>query len=410
MSHPRILQLTTFPIDPPDSGGKLRCFKIREALRSKFEVETLSFHVSDLDRIHPWQIDVSLQGCLAEVQHTCLLDWGIFPYLFKKPELLEVVASKIKNFKPGILWCEQPYAWELVVWLQRAGVIGPEVQVVYSSHNHESKMKKAIYESVFAEDTFQKNFQKVEALESGMIASCDWALGVLLSDIEVIRDHQPQKYVGHFVNGHSRPVHLDRRSYWNQIFNDTPGAINWVHVGSAHPPNINSFMKLLSAFRKLKSEGRNLPPFRIWVFGSLMYGFSTEIQREFDFLKFVGPSSESDIDSAIIESDGVVLPIWEGGGSNLKTAQALLSGKAVLGSKYAFRGFEEFSKENGVSSFEEAEELLRALLVKPANATFARPKVERAIDWTNVLAPLPDLVQSQWDRFNQKRVVDENLL
>jgi glycosyltransferase involved in cell wall biosynthesis len=56
----------------------------------------------------------------------------------------------------------------------------------------------------------------------------------------------------------------------------------------------------------------------------------------------VGQLTESRLRALIGIADCLLLPITEGGGSNLKTAEALLSGKPIVGTSHAFRSFDEF--------------------------------------------------------------------
>jgi glycosyltransferase involved in cell wall biosynthesis len=52
---------------------------------------------------------------------------------------------------------------------------------------------------------------------------------------------------------------------------------------------------------------------------------------------------DSDLSAVKSLAHGFVLPIPFGGGSNIKTAEALYSGKYVVGTPAAFRGYERYS-------------------------------------------------------------------
>jgi hypothetical protein len=102
--------------------------------------------------------------------------------------------------------------------------------------------------------------------------------------------------------------------------------------------------------------------------------------------------SGDDIESAILASSGVVLPIWEGGGSNLKTAQALLSNKCVVGSEFSFRGFEQCADEPGVFLAEQAEDLAKLLLSTTPQSSYFRGDNVQALKWERILDPLPRFI------------------
>ena len=55
------------------------------------------------------------------------------------------------------------------------------------------------------------------------------------------------------------------------------------------------------------------------------------------------------------------MPIWEGGGSNLKTAQALVSGKYILSTNYAFRGYEEFASTESLLLTDDAKSFVKEM-------------------------------------------------
>ena len=57
----------------------------------------------------------------------------------------------------------------------------------------------------------------------------------------------------------------------------------------------------------------------------------------------------SDLDYLINRAAVVLLPIAQGGGSNIKTAEALLSGRPIVASSTAFRGYEAFRNSAGVT-------------------------------------------------------------
>ena len=134
----------------------------------------------------------------------------------------------------------------------------------------------------------------------------------------------------------------------------------------------------------------------LWVLGSVGSCFLGEAvdfrQEDFPWLHILGPVSSDDITSAIMCSSGVILPLWEGGGSNLKTAQALLSGKCVLGSNFSFRGFEHFSNEPGVSLAPDAGGLARLLVEAHPLKKYSRTESVKLLTWEYVLETLPTFI------------------
>ncbi|MGL4370313.1 MAG: glycosyltransferase, partial [Spirochaetota bacterium] len=69
----------------------------------------------------------------------------------------------------------------------------------------------------------------------------------------------------------------------------------------------------------------------------------------------------SDLDSFYYNADLVVLPIFTGGGMKTKTAEAMMFGRSILGTKEAFAGYDiDFSR--GGALCESAEDFIRAIV------------------------------------------------
>lgn len=58
----------------------------------------------------------------------------------------------------------------------------------------------------------------------------------------------------------------------------------------------------------------------------------------------LGEATDDVKNAAFTISSAVVLPVATGGGTNLKTAEALLTGLPIVSTSFAMRGFEKFSK------------------------------------------------------------------
>jgi glycosyltransferase involved in cell wall biosynthesis len=58
----------------------------------------------------------------------------------------------------------------------------------------------------------------------------------------------------------------------------------------------------------------------------------------------------------------VLLPITYGGGSNLKTAEALAAGKWVVATSTSLRGYEEFREEPGVLIADDRQSFRKAVM------------------------------------------------
>jgi glycosyltransferase involved in cell wall biosynthesis len=138
------------------------------------------------------------------------------------------------------------------------------------------------------------------------------------------------------------------RNYWETIFKRLGAKQIILFVGSAHPPNWTGFLQMVG-----KGLGFIPANTRIVVAGSISDYFEREIKPEtleiedatFWLRAFsVGRLSEERLGALIEQCDIMLLPITEGGGSNLKTAEAILANKKVVTTDHALRSFEWFKK------------------------------------------------------------------
>lgn len=382
----KILQMATYDVEQPSHGGKLRSHYMRKALRSRFVVETLSFEWSDHDDAATLQVlldqalwsDFGLNGLV--------IDWGICTYLDRRAEVYAAVSEKVKAYSPDVLLIEQPFLWPLAQRFLRDGTVDPEARIIYSSHNIEVGMKRKIYFDAFPPETAEKYTQYVNDIETGIIRHAHGALAVSEHDASYISElaNIPTRV---FANGHTRPKRNDQDGEWSRFFADYK--VNWVFVGSWHPPNINGLRDLLAAMPVTVDSDQ----FALWVLGSAGNGLLSleEFRKEdYPYLKVLGPVSAEDIDAAIMNSSGVVLPIWEGGGSNLKTAQALLSCKCIVGADFSFRGFESFVNEDGVFLGETPAEVSRLICESNPADSYKRSDAVASLEWNYVTKELAD--------------------
>jgi hypothetical protein len=391
----KILQITTYPIDYPDHGGKLRSFHIRKALRSRFTVETLTFTLGAGDSIEGLNVCLDHDSCMQLLKNGNLTDWGINTYLETRPDLTRRVLEAVRAYAPDVLLVEQPFMWPLVDEMLRQHIVPADIFVVYSSHNNEYALKKGIYESIFQGAELESNLSRVAQIEQAIAARSDLSLAVTETDIDHLKTLAPDTDVLFYRNGHQGLGDTPAVARWRQKFKDYKR--NWVFVGSWHPPNYEGLYALVTG-------GINDMPsneLQLWVFGNAGPGLLTAYGLDAKHLKNMsieGPAEADEINSAIAAATGVALPVWGGGGSNLKTAQALLSGKAVAGSNYSFRGFEGYMEQPGVFLFETAAELVRGMGSLQVESAYSRPDTERDLKWENLLSDLPQKIETYFSR------------
>lgn len=253
--------------------------------------------------------------------------------------------TKALNVKPDIIHLEQPWLLPLVLRWRKEGRV-TDARVIYGSQNIEAPLKRAILKQygVVEADAVAT---EIAQLEMDVCECADLVLAVSESDREALASMTNTPVIL-AANGIA-PWHSDASclTRWREKLPPGPFAL---FVGSAHPPNFSGFFGTLG-----ESLGFLPPDCRICVVGSA----GAHLPEHPSFQRWK-PLNESririlgmldDVDMAAVKdlAHVFILPITEGGGSNIKTAEALYSGKHVLGTPTSFRGFDRFLTMPGVN-------------------------------------------------------------
>lgn len=106
---------------------------------------------------------------------------------------------------------------------------------------------------------------------------------------------------------------------------------------------------------------------------------------------------QSCLNGLLEEAQCIVLPLTQGG-TNLKTAEALWSGKYVLATKVAMRGFEKYYGANGVFVIDEPDAFkrkLRELMQIPSlSLRLEERNLRKDLLWENSIGSLPEFIKN----------------
>jgi len=172
----------------------------------------------------------------------------------------------------------------------------------------------------------------------------------------------------------------------------TAGLPYALYCASAHPPNMNGFFEIFGGgFGSLK------PDQRLVVAGGAGTCIAQDPRLQQSALLAQRTLAPGVVSQACLEGllDGahcIVLPLTQGGGTNLKTAEALWSGKHIVATSVAMRGFEGFNGSSGVwladdpAAFKCA--LRQAMSLPPLALTEPEVQARRSVLWEHCLTPL----------------------
>jgi glycosyltransferase involved in cell wall biosynthesis len=389
----RIAQLTPYPTRQPRHGGQLRAHHAARALEAAGHVvERISVFSSthypptgdepavDLAAMRPrhrWRdvpqvADMTL-GDLAATDAACFA----------------ALSARLDAARAELVMLEEPWLWPGVRrW--RAGLPLPP-PVIFNAYNIESRAKAKILADAGAPEA-ARIVADVDALERDLAGAAAGVTATTAEDAAVLREWTAATVVvarngtvarqtAHLHGILPAPLDPQRRYV--------------LFVGSAHPPNASGFLALaLPALPVLRSTERIVVAGDVCTLLApvLAAGGPNFMLR--DRLVLLGPVGDLALDCLLGNAAGILLPITYGGGSNLKTAEALISGLPVVGTSQAFRGFAEFADRPRVT-IADTPDAFAAGIRRALEAGASLPAADAGpLLWDTTLRPLVDLVAS----------------
>ncbi len=383
MATSTILGFTTYPIVRPRHGGQRRMAAFGDFYRSRgldfIAVCTYEPTSFDAGQVGPYDIPLTF----ADQRK------GPFPigdllcgdYSAQSPAAYTHYKALVERLEPAAIHVEQPFMWPLVDRLRREGVL-QGVRLIYSSQNWESPLRDRIMELGGVPPSLRRAITSdIEALERDICAQADIVVAVTAGDMAQYRPLVKESTQLFLVpNGTDRrtplPGYQDMACV--KIFS---GMSPFVFVGGGYPPNYLGFNELVL--------GEGLPPSPPVKFLAVCGGVGHGIVQSEAFrrapsdnaerMHFFNPISDEELTALHRISRGALLPIQFGGGSNLKTAEALAMGKWVVTTSMALRGFDGFDSGTGI-------------LVADT------PRLFREAMGHALSAPPPELDEAEWTR------------
>jgi glycosyltransferase involved in cell wall biosynthesis len=127
-------------------------------------------------------------------------------------------------------------------------------------------------------------------------------------------------------------------------------------IGSGHPPNVEGSIKYLY------DAATWMPNNSMLVYlGDIGKRLRENVGKEISLINstevlFLGVKSNEELEKLIASASVILLPIPYGGGSNLKTAEALASGRPIVGTTKSFRSFQPFANSRNVVITDDVDE------------------------------------------------------
>ncbi len=392
-----ILLLSTYPFAEPRHGGQVRIANIAKTFSvAGWQVESMAIYelesyksdcLGRCDISFPSKSpyrkfhgrDVPLINDLLTGIYAAAVDGGFLDVLIKLPKHLDAIHV------------EQPWLWPLASKIKQL----PEFKntcLIYGSQNIEAPLKQEIL-ACYNVDAADDVIAEINALEQQAACEADISVAVTQADLDTLIKWGAKRPV--LAPNGIAPWQAKQEvlEHWRERLPQAP----WIlYVASAHPPNFTGFTQCIG-----ESLGCIPPDSRLVVAGSVCEHIYAQLVAtpwhtlNLSRIQLLFTLSDDDLAAVKTLAHAFLLPIPHGGGSNIKTAEALYSGAYVIGTEAAYRGFESFTGlpevtvANSPAQFQAS---LRDILTRPP-ATTATREPRDILPWDRCLAPIPNEVE-----------------
>ena len=386
----KILILCTYPIDVPRHGGQIRVSNLADYYqKAGFQVEVVGVSGSESYPESKGFDDFPGASVLASVMENSFLmeDVAIGQLYEANDKYFSSLANRIKQI-PDIIHVEQPWLFAFAKRFIKEKA-AQQVKLIYGSQNIEYKLKESILNSYFNSSEVAQRVEQVKRIEMQAVKSADGIICVSENDLQWSAKQTGTELLL-VPNGVNQWEATDQGIVEaNKITRLRKFAF---FCASAHPPNMHGFFDMFEqGFGSLSSHEV------LVVAGGAGKAISNDPRikqsaRLADSVIPAGMVSSSCLSGLLDTAHCIVLPITQGGGTNLKTAEAIWAGHHIVATSIAMRGFEQFIDKPGIyiadSATEFKQKLRQAMQMPPLKIEAAERERRKVVLWEQCLKPL----------------------
>lgn len=396
MKEIKILTLSTYPVKQPAHGGQHRLHNIIQNYAMQgHDVQAVgvlgSESYSPEDGFVPFP---GIDALSAYIENPFLMeDWAIGRLFGENDYFFESLAKEIR-FRPDVIHVEQPWLFAFALRFNQK-LLGGGARLVYGSANIEHELKSSIIKKYMGSVVAAACASKVLDIEIAALRDADLVACVSESDLLWSKAHARAECLLAANGVADRQVTRDGIKEANKISGHHKFAL---YCASGHPPNISGFFDFFG-----DGVGCIAPDQCLVVAGSAGPAILQDerAKRAAGLNRLIrsnGTVTEDCLQGLLHTSHAIILPITEGGGTNLKTAEALWAGKRIVGTPTAFRGFERFMDAPGVSIAEQRanflQELQKAMTAHALVLDQEEKESRKSVLWGHSLKALVSAVNS----------------
>ncbi|MBE7565875.1 glycosyltransferase family 4 protein [Acidithiobacillus thiooxidans] len=387
----RVLQVTPYPTVDPRHGGQIRASQIATELRAAgHEVKSFAIYVEeDYPNAGEDDIPFNPDSKYWNPELPWLSDYFSGLFAVNDETTLFRLQSLVNSFRPHCVIVEHPWLFQAIHLVAQSDTI-----LIYSSQNIEWRLKSKLLERLGHPERAElvSAIRKIEdfaALSAHLVIACTDA------DLQYYRDISGKKTFQGVVAGNGvEPFTCteQRVADWYSFFNRPMP----VFVSSAHVPNAQGFWDMMApGLTFLRPEEEILVVGGVSSIILNSTGFKNYSEVNLSRLNLAGTREKTELQALVKASHVVLLPITDGEGSNLKTAEALESGLPIVATSKAFRGFESAISLKHVQIADNPKDFrmaIRRSLNQPRLADLTPVGMREKFYWKNQLSGLVNAV------------------
>jgi len=383
----KVLSFAIYPLIRPVHGGQLRSAALNRSLvRAGWTVKHCCIFVAGLfDEVaeDDWGFPVHLAPDTRADVDCC-------DALLADEHKLDALLVSMRDFAPDVLMLHQPWTWPAV----KAVVpkLATKPKVIYSSQNCEAILMQDLLKGYSIEQR-ERLLQKTTKIENALVEACDALICVSAADRDAFSPSKPNIVLRNGVEPSNRRFRTG--DLIDAQLDDNKFAL---FIGSGHPPNGEGFNELVAPdFGFLQSNHSIVVAGNVCHLLRKQSWFQAADPADLSRLTLLDFVPDDVLAELIMHCTAIILPLVSGGGTNLKTAEALYSRKSVIATRFAFRGFETYMNMPHVHFADTRHEFktaLRRALDQDTRYCFSSYDNKRLdqLTWPLVLSPLADFL------------------
>ena len=345
-SKKTVLLLSNYPYKIPRSGGQIRSKTICDRYVKEgytcipLVVREESNYVGESDPaqevIFP---DNSPYRLYKNIFVPFISEYSSGIFAVESVDVMKAICRRIDQ-TIDVIHIEGPFLFKLGQKLKNEVLQMKDSKLVYSSQNIEYKLKADMLSCTNISSVIKSTLiADIKSLELDAVKQADLVLAVSNEDKDFLEKESGRQVILGVNAAHKQ----EATSYSLELWRKKLPSKYFVFVGSAHQPNVVGFFSMLE-----HTEGSLSEEIKIVIVGNVSVMFETSHQyvknKSVDKQKLIllGMVTDEDLAAVLALAHAVLIPIISGGGTNLKTAEALLSGKYIVSTSKGFRGYEQY--------------------------------------------------------------------